>query len=78
MGNFHEGSKGRASDKVAAYTGRGWRTGQKAEAVVDAAEKEPEKYLHLKEEMDRTGRVNRTAGRFPGKEGLNETRTGCV
>lgn len=49
---------GRAADKVAAATGRDRKTVNKAEAVVDAAKKEPEKYGKLVEDMDRTGRVD--------------------
>jgi N6-adenosine-specific RNA methylase IME4/ParB-like chromosome segregation protein Spo0J len=51
-------SKGRALDKVATVTGKHRTTIAKAEAVVDAAEAEPEKFSKLKEDMDRTGRVN--------------------
>ena len=33
-------------------------TWERAKAVVEAAEEEPENYGHLAEEMDRTGRVS--------------------
>jgi N6-adenosine-specific RNA methylase IME4 len=49
---------GRAADKVAAFVGRDRKTISKAEAVVEAAEAEPEKYGKLVDAMDRTGRVN--------------------
>jgi N6-adenosine-specific RNA methylase IME4 len=49
---------GRAADKVAGFVGRDRKTISKAEAVVEAAEAEPEKYGKLVEAMDRTGRVN--------------------
>lgn len=57
-GNLPEASKGRAADKAAAATGMARRTLEKAEAIVDAAEAEPEKYGKLLADMDRTGRAN--------------------
>jgi N6-adenosine-specific RNA methylase IME4 len=51
-------SPGRASDKVAIVVGKHRTTIAKAEAIVDAAEAEPERFGKLKEDMDRTGRVN--------------------
>jgi N6-adenosine-specific RNA methylase IME4 len=53
-----EASKGNAADKAARATGMARRTLEKAEAVVDAAEAEPEKFGKLLVDMDRTGRVN--------------------
>ena len=53
-----EGSKGDARDKTAAFTGIKRTTLDKAEAVVAAAEAEPERFGKLKDDMDRTGRVN--------------------
>jgi N6-adenosine-specific RNA methylase IME4 len=50
--------KGRAADKVAKATGMARRTLEKAEAIVAAAEAEPEKFGKLLEDMDRTGRAN--------------------
>jgi N6-adenosine-specific RNA methylase IME4 len=50
--------QGRAADKAAKATGMARRTLEKAEAVVDAAEAEPEKFGKLLEQMDRTGRAN--------------------
>jgi N6-adenosine-specific RNA methylase IME4/ParB-like chromosome segregation protein Spo0J len=55
---FSEQAKGNALDKVAAVVGKHRTTLAKAEAIVDAAEAEPEKFGHLQETMDRTGRVN--------------------
>jgi N6-adenosine-specific RNA methylase IME4 len=43
---------------VAAFTGVSHATLARAEAIVDAAEAEPEKYGKLLADMDRTGRVN--------------------
>jgi N6-adenosine-specific RNA methylase IME4 len=57
-GNLPEASKGNAADKAAKATGMARRTLEKAEAIVDAAEAEPEKFGKLLEDMDRTGRVN--------------------
>jgi N6-adenosine-specific RNA methylase IME4 len=50
--------KGRALDNVARVVGKDRRTIEKAEAVVDAAEAEPEKFGPLLAAMDKTGRVN--------------------
>jgi N6-adenosine-specific RNA methylase IME4 len=55
--NFSEGT-GRALDKVAAVVGKHRTTIAKAEAVVAAAEAEPERFGKLKDDMDRTGLVN--------------------
>jgi N6-adenosine-specific RNA methylase IME4/ParB-like chromosome segregation protein Spo0J len=49
---------GRAADKAAKATGMTRRTLEKAEAIVDVAEAEPEKFGKLLEQMDDTGRVN--------------------
>jgi ParB/RepB/Spo0J family partition protein len=54
--NFSEG--GNALDKIAKATGMHRTTLAKAEAIVDAAEAEPEKFGKLLADMDRTGRVN--------------------
>jgi ParB-like chromosome segregation protein Spo0J len=50
--------RGRAADKAAKAMGMARRTLEKAEAVVEAAEAEPDKYGKLLEQMDRTGRAN--------------------
>ena len=50
--------KGRALDNVARVVGKDRRTIEKAAAVVDAAEAEPEKFGPLLAAMDKTGRVN--------------------
>ena len=57
-GNLPTLVKGRAADKAAKATGMARRTLEKAEAVVDAAEAEPEKFGKLLADMDRTGRAN--------------------
>jgi N6-adenosine-specific RNA methylase IME4 len=57
-GKLPTSSKGRAADKAAKATGMARRTLEKAEAIVDAAEAEPEKYSKLLADMDRTGRAN--------------------
>src|SRR5262245_23788597 len=46
-GNLPQASAGRAADKAAQATGMARRTLERAEAVVDAAEAEPEKYSKL-------------------------------
>lgn len=48
----------RTREAMAKATGRSGRTLQKAEAIVAAAEKNPEKFSKLVEQMDRTGRVD--------------------
>jgi N6-adenosine-specific RNA methylase IME4/ParB-like chromosome segregation protein Spo0J len=53
---FSEG--GNALDKIAKATGVHRTTLAKAEAIVDAAEAEPEKFGKLLDDMDRTGRAN--------------------
>src|SRR5262249_56717433 len=57
-GQVAHSDKGRAGDKAAKATGMARRTLEKAEAIVDAAEAEPEKFGRLLDDMDRTGRVN--------------------
>jgi N6-adenosine-specific RNA methylase IME4 len=57
-GKLPTSSNGRAADKAAKVTGLARRTLEKAEAVVDAAEAEPEKFGKLRADMDRTGKVN--------------------
>ena len=52
---------GDARDNIARYLGVGRTTIERAEAVVEAAEEEPEEYGHLVEQMDRSGKV---AGAF--------------
>lgn len=55
---FSKQQAGRAADKAASFTGLSRPTLQKAEAIVAAAEAEPEKFGKLVEDMDRTGRVD--------------------
>ena len=57
-GKLPEASKGNAADKAAKATGMARRTLEKAAAIVDAAEAEPDKFGKLLVDMDRTGRVN--------------------
>ena len=56
LGKFPKGRARR--DKVAGVAGIARRTIEKTEAIVAAAEAEPEKFGKLVEDMDRTGRVN--------------------
>ena len=53
-GKLPEAVKGQTRDKLARYAGVSGKTLEKAKAVVEAAEAEPEKYGPLVEEMDRT------------------------
>ncbi len=52
-----EESQGDARDRIARYLGVGRTTIERAEAVIEAAEEEPEEYGHLVERMDRNGKV---------------------
>ena len=54
---FLNSTPGQTRDKVAEFTGVSGRTLDKATAVVEAAEADPEKFGHLVEQMDRTGKV---------------------
>ena len=55
--NFHT-LPGKTRDKIGAFAGVSGRTLEKIAAVGAAAEAEPEKYGHLLETMDKTGRAN--------------------
>jgi ParB/RepB/Spo0J family partition protein len=57
LGKISTGS-GKTRDKVAAPFGISGRTLEKARAVVEAAEAEPERFGKLVADMDRTGKVN--------------------
>jgi N6-adenosine-specific RNA methylase IME4 len=56
--SFPESARGETRDKVGALVGVSGKTVEKIAAVVAAAKAEPEKFGHLVEEMDRTGKVN--------------------
>jgi ParB family chromosome partitioning protein len=64
----------RARDKIGALAGVSGRTVEKIAAVVAAAEAEPEKFGHLVEEMDKTGKVDR-AHKQLRKKGEGQRRT---
>jgi N6-adenosine-specific RNA methylase IME4 len=64
-------SSGDTRDKIARYLGVGRTTIERAEAVVEAAEEEPEEYGHLVEQMDRSGKV---AGAYRRLEVLKQAR----
>ena len=55
---FHDVEAGKARDKAARGVGFSGRTLEKAEAIVEAAEHDPERFGKLLADMDRTGRVN--------------------
>jgi N6-adenosine-specific RNA methylase IME4 len=57
-GKLPQGAKGRARDQVAVLTGRKARSLNKAEAIVAAAEAEPERFAKLVHDMDRTDRAD--------------------
>jgi N6-adenosine-specific RNA methylase IME4/ParB-like chromosome segregation protein Spo0J len=52
-----DSAPGDARDKIAQYLGVGRTTIERAEAVIEAAEENPEEYGHLAEQMDRSGKV---------------------
>jgi len=52
--------KGKTRDKIAKFAGVSGRTLDKIKAVVDAAEKDPERFGRLLVEMDRSGKVDRS------------------
>jgi ParB family chromosome partitioning protein len=56
-GNLPQVTGGKTRDKVAEVVGLSGRTYEKAKAVVEAAEKDPERFGRLLNEMDTTGRV---------------------
>ena len=59
LGKLSLGSEaGKTIDKIAAPLGVSGRTLEKAKAVVQAAQREPDRFGHLITEMDRTGKVN--------------------
>jgi N6-adenosine-specific RNA methylase IME4 len=62
---------GAARDKIARYLGVGKTTIDRAEAVVEAAEDDPDEYGHLVEQMDRSGKV---AGAYRRLEVLKQAR----
>jgi ParB family chromosome partitioning protein len=50
---------GQTRDRVAAALGMSGRTYDKARRVVEAAQRDPERFGYVQEEMDRTGKVDR-------------------
>jgi hypothetical protein len=70
--------KGKVSDKVAAVVGMSGKTYEKAKAVVEAAEQEPEKFGPAAEEMDRTGKVDPSFRKVKGKRGKVKGKRGKV
>jgi N6-adenosine-specific RNA methylase IME4 len=58
LGKLPAASNGRAADKAAKASGLSRRTLEKAEAVVDAAEAEPDRFGKLVADMDRTGKAD--------------------
>lgn len=64
-------SSGDARDKIARYLGVGRTTIERAEAVVEAAEENPEEFGYLVEQMDRSGKI---AGAYRRLEVLKQAR----
>lgn len=66
--NCHHGeSNGKTRDKVADAVGMSGRTYEKAKKVVDAAEEEPEQFGPVKDEMDKTGKVDPAFQKVKGR-----------
>lgn len=57
-GEISHSDGGRAVEHLARLVGKDRKTIEKAEVIVDAAERDPEKFGPLKEDMDRTGKVD--------------------
>ncbi len=51
-------AKGEAAEQAARVAGKSRRTLEKAEAVLDAAERDPKRFGKMKDEMDRSGRAD--------------------
>jgi ParB-like chromosome segregation protein Spo0J len=58
-GKLPEADKGESREKAARAAGMSATNQRKVEAVVDAAEREPEKYQDVRDEMDETGNVHK-------------------
>jgi N6-adenosine-specific RNA methylase IME4 len=69
-----QASKGAARDKIAALAGKGRTSLAKAEAVVEAAEAEPERFGKLLADMDRIGRVDGIFRRFNNMQHADRIR----
>lgn len=65
----------RTSARIARYTGVSRTTLEKAVKVVEAAEKDPERFGHLVEVMDRTGRRRGLSSSQAGAGGRQETQS---
>jgi hypothetical protein len=57
-GKFPQVISGKSRDKVGSAVGTSGKTYEKAKAVVEAAEKDPEQFGDLKKQMDETGKVD--------------------
>jgi ParB family chromosome partitioning protein len=85
-GKLPERSKGDTRDRIAAPLGVSGRTLEKAKAVVEAAEAEPERFGHLIEKMDRAGKVTgafgklstRSASRVSRRSPVNSARSSSI
>jgi N6-adenosine-specific RNA methylase IME4/ParB-like chromosome segregation protein Spo0J len=55
--NFPDVGEQRARDRIGAFAGVSGRTVEKIAAIVEAAEAEPERFGKLRDDMDRSGRV---------------------
>lgn len=64
--------QGDARDKIARYLGVGRTTIERAEAVMEAAEEDPEEYGYLVEQMDRSGKI---AGAYRRLEVLKQAKS---
>jgi hypothetical protein len=67
-----KGDKGKTRDRVAEAVGMSGRTYDKAKAVVEAAEKEPDKHAETVKEMDRSGKVDAAYKKVQARPGPQE------
>ena len=68
-------AKGRAGDQVAKLVGKDRRTLEKAQKVVEAAERDPERFGKLKDDMDKSGRADAPYRRLKVMEQAAEIRS---
>lgn len=65
-------------NRIGAFAGISGRTVDKIKNVCEAAERDPERFGKLKEDMDRTGRVSGPHKRGPGLRTRSDEAIGCA
>jgi N6-adenosine-specific RNA methylase IME4 len=74
-GKKGDGKGGRAADLAGSFAGKSGRTLEKAERIVEAAEADPERFGKLKDQMDKTGRVDGPFKRLQNMQRGDELRS---